>query len=123
MIRPGAAASTGVPRIARMSVAIWIRPPLRASWYVSLSSDGAIPSTGTISGCPRKYAESDGSIGRMSSLTGAPPPGPPTTTGGTFLGPASLGARILTQVVAPITAQKSDAHTRETRATLAHRSQ
>jgi hypothetical protein len=30
---------------------------------------------------------------------------------------------MLTQVVAPITAQKSVAHRRETRATLAHRSQ
>src|SRR5258706_2657624 len=57
----------------------------------------------------------------MSSLTGASPPGPPTTTGA-FLGRASLGVRMLTQVVAPITAQKSVAHTRETRATLAHRS-
>jgi len=41
---------------------------------------------------------------------------------GAFLGPASFGVRILTQVVAPITAQKSVAHTRETRATLVHRS-
>ena len=50
-------------------------------------------------------------------------PGLETTTGGTLFGPASLGARILTQVVAPMTAQNSVALTRDTRATLAQRSQ
>jgi len=50
-------------------------------------------------------------------------PGFLTTTGGIFLVTASLGARILTHVVAPITAQNRVADTRETRATLAQRSQ
>jgi hypothetical protein len=60
----------------------------------------------------------------MSGLTGPPSsPGLLTTTGGIFLVGVSLGARILTQVVAPITAQKSVAHTREMRAALLHRSQ
>jgi hypothetical protein len=60
----------------------------------------------------------------MSGRIGPPSsPGLETTTGGIFLVPASPGARILTQVVAPITAQKSVADARETRATLLHRSQ
>jgi hypothetical protein len=46
-----------------------------------------------------------------------------TTTGGIFFGAASVGARILTQVVAPITAQKSVADKREMRAALLHRPQ
>jgi hypothetical protein len=72
----------------------------------------------------RKYAESDESIGRISSGT-APVTAsrPVTTTGGARLGSASLGARILTQVVAPITAQKSVALTRDMRAALLHRAQ
>jgi len=60
----------------------------------------------------------------MSGLTATPiSPGRDTTAGGILLGPASLGPRTLTQVVAPITAQNSVAHTRDTRATLAHRPQ
>jgi hypothetical protein len=60
----------------------------------------------------------------MSARIGAPGSGGcETITGGALLGPASLGARMLTQVVAPITAQNSVAHTRDTRAMLAHQSQ
>ena len=60
----------------------------------------------------------------MSGLTAtSSPPGRDTTAGGILLGPASLGARTLTHVVAPTTAQNSVALTRETRAILAHRSQ
>jgi hypothetical protein len=56
-------------------------------------------------------------IGKASS------PGLVTITGGILLVPASLGARRLTHVVAPITAQKSVADAREMRAALLHRSQ
>jgi hypothetical protein len=60
----------------------------------------------------------------MSGLTGVPSsPGLETTAGGNFLGPASFGARILTQVVAPIAAQISVADARDTRATIPHRAQ
>jgi hypothetical protein len=60
----------------------------------------------------------------MSSGTVPPSPsGLVTTTGRVFLGVASVGARIFTQVVAPITAQKSVADTREMRAALLHRPQ
>ncbi len=60
----------------------------------------------------------------MSGLSGAAfSPGRDTTTGGILLVPASLGARRLTHVVTPITAQKSVAHAREMRAALLHRSQ
>jgi hypothetical protein len=60
----------------------------------------------------------------MSSGTVPPSPsGLVTTTGRALFGPASVGARILTHVVAPITAQKSVADTREMRAALLHRPQ
>jgi hypothetical protein len=76
-----------------------------------------------MSGCARKYAESEGSIGLMSSRTGASAPGPETTTGGSFRGLASLGARMFTHIAPATTAQKSVAHMREMRATLLHRAQ
>jgi hypothetical protein len=64
-----------------------------------------MPSTGTISGWPRKYAESDPRIGRMSNRRPVSS-GRVTTTGGIrFVIAASVGARRLRQVVAPISAQ------------------
>jgi hypothetical protein len=60
----------------------------------------------------------------MSSLSDPPSPsGLVTTTGRIFFGVASLGARILTQVVAPMSAQNSVADTREMRAALLHHPQ
>src|SRR5215207_7404955 len=44
--RPSAAARTGVPRGAMMSMALWTRPSERASLYVSLSCSGRTPATG-----------------------------------------------------------------------------
>ncbi|PYO10788.1 MAG: hypothetical protein DMD30_01890, partial [Gemmatimonadetes bacterium] len=71
-----------------------------------------------------KYAESDGSIGRMSGLTDpTSPSGRVTTTGGILFAVASVGARKLTQAVAPITRQNSVAATRALRATLLQCSQ
>jgi hypothetical protein len=63
-----------------------------------------------------KYAESEPSIGIMSRRTGAS--ASLTTTGGILLVGASPGARTLTHIVAPITAQNSVAQMREIRATL-----
>jgi hypothetical protein len=93
---------------------------------VSVSCEGWIPSTGTISGCCRKYAESDPSIGIMSRGTVPIEPGPVTATAGVFRGGRagpSLGARKFTHVVDPTTAQKSVAHRREMRAALSHHPQ
>ena len=43
---PSATASAGVPRGARMSRALCVRPPERRAAYVSVKSPGATPSTG-----------------------------------------------------------------------------
>jgi hypothetical protein len=59
----------------------------------------------------------------MSSGKDAESPRPLTTTGGARLGSALLGSRMLTHVVAPITAQKSVADNRRMRAALLHRAQ
>ncbi len=102
---PAAAATTGVPRGAMMSLALWTRPSLRASSYVSGMSAARTPATGMTSALPgwrvvstrdgtgtrgeAAVAESARALGRTG---GRSPDGsePPTVSGSGSPGPRTV---------------------------------